>query len=310
MPNLIANHTGQAFTSISIAAALLGIKTDIEASIIVGGEKGKNDLIKSQKPIKLIHDAVKTEFLSLDVHPSLINPELQALQSCAVSSGQTGLFSTPHILKDKELALTGFLKTKNQDVCIVPRNITVASETLAYPTYVLGQNDPYGFNFTEQVISVNVRSQLSSIAKNFDTLYERTFAEALNFHLRCGSMVLGEVYLIIAKPYDPKFTKLNQIGFQTAKKKGAHIDKYIRSFQALNDRTTMSGDTHKYERIALLVVDFEPATPKIYSSTDELIADGLLDANSTVNMSALSFKTFASDLMAIYKSRFPNNQFN
>ncbi|MFD2787379.1 hypothetical protein [Hymenobacter rubripertinctus] len=310
MPNLIANHTGQAFTSRTIDQALLKFKTDIENAIKNRGEEGKNELIRSQGPIKLIHDAVKTEFMRIGVHPSLINPELEALQRCATGPGQAGLFTTPAVLKDKELALTGLLKTKNQDVCIVPRNITVASEVLQYNTYVFGQTDPYGLSFTEQVISVNVRSQLSSISKNFDTLYERTFAEALNFHLRAGNMVLGEVYMIIAKPYDPKTTKLKQIGFEAPKKKSVHIDKYIRSFQALNDRTSMSGDHHKYERVALLVVDFEPSVPKLYNTTAELIADGFLEPNSTVNLGALSFGSFAADMMSVYQSRFPNNRFS
>ena len=32
--------------------------------------------------------------------------------------------------------------------------------------------DYYGKDYTERTISVNIRSQMSSLAKNFDTLYE------------------------------------------------------------------------------------------------------------------------------------------
>lgn len=59
------------------------------------------------------------------------------------------------------------------------------SEILNFDGILKGERDKYGFEFTEHTLSVNVRSQLSSIAKNFDTLYERTFAEAINLHLRC-----------------------------------------------------------------------------------------------------------------------------
>lgn len=33
-------------------------------------------------------------------------------------------------------------------------------------------------------------------------MYERTFAESLNLHLRCPSMVLGEFYMIPVYSYD------------------------------------------------------------------------------------------------------------
>ncbi|MDI9364015.1 MAG: hypothetical protein QM541_03615 [Flavobacterium sp.] len=42
--------------------------------------------------------------------------------------------------------------------------------------------DEYGEKFTEQTISINERSQISSIQKNFDTLYERTTSEAINLN--------------------------------------------------------------------------------------------------------------------------------
>jgi len=57
-------------------------------------------------------------------------------------------------------------------------------------------NDYYGKDYTEKIISINVRSQFSSLAKNFDTLYERTIAEAQNLHVRCSKMCLGEVYMM------------------------------------------------------------------------------------------------------------------
>ena len=33
---------------------------------------------------------------------------------------------------------------------------------------------------TEKILSINVRSQFSSVAKNVGTIYERVYAEALN----------------------------------------------------------------------------------------------------------------------------------
>lgn len=304
MPNLINNHTGVPFTEIEMQTALNRIKADIENAIITEGESGKNALIRTQKPIKLIHDVVKTIFLNGGIHPSLINPELKRLKQAA--NPPTRVNNRPKVLKDKELALAGYLKTKNQDVSIVPNNISISQETLNFPTYLNGFVDEYGTDFTESVLSVNVRSQLSSVAKNFDTLYERTFAEALNFHLRLPRMVLGEVYMIVAKEYDSDAAAGNTVTFKDSE----HIEKYILAFQALNNRVNIEDPLYKYERIALLIVDFSREVPKLYNTTQELIDDNLIPAGSLANLDNLSFNGFVDDLRQIYSTRFPLNTFS
>jgi hypothetical protein len=303
MPNLANNHTGVPFTQLQMQAALNTIKADIENAIIVNGEAGKNALIRSQRPIKLIHDVIKTAFLNAGVHESLINPELRRLQRNANPLARTN--GRPVILRDRELPLAGFLKTKNQDISVIPNNIHVNMEVLNFPTYLNGFTDNFGTAFTESVLSVNVRSQLSSVAKNFDTLYERTFAEALNFHLRLPNMVLGEVYMIIAKEYDSDAAAKKTIVFRNS----AHIEKYILAFEALNNRSLVTDPLYKYERIALLIVDFSQQIPKLYNTTQELINDGLISADSLANINTLSFTGFITDLLQIYQARFPANTF-
>jgi hypothetical protein len=302
--NLTNNYTGIPFTQIQLQDALNIIKRDIESAIITDGEKGKNALIRTQKPIKLIHDVVKTAFLSQGINPSLINPDYIRLKKNAILPKKINI--KPIVLKDKELALAGYLKTKNQDVSIIPNNILVCTETLGFPTYLNGFIDKYGTDFTESVLSINVRSQLSSVSKNFDTLYERTFAEALNFHLRLPKMVLGEVYLINLKEYDSDEAKLKRVAFKNSE----YIEKYILAFQALNNRSSILNDLFKYERIALLIVDFSQSIPKLYNTTQELINDGLLPAGTLANINTLSFNNFTQDLLQIYKARFPGNTFN
>lgn len=303
--NLATNHNGIPFRQIDIQPALNQIKADIENAITTGGEKEKNALIKSQAPIKLIHDVVKTMFYNNGngVHESLINPELRRLRRVITPNRRQT--TSPITLRDKELCLSGYLKTKNQDVSIIPRNIPISPEILQYPTYLNGFVDAYGTTFTESVLSVNVRSQLSSAAKNFDTLYERTFAEALNLHLRVPQMVLGEVYMIIVREYDSDLAAENTVGFKDSE----HVEKYILAFQALNNRLNHNDPLYKYERIALLIVDFSQQVPKIYNTTQELIQDNLIPQNSNATMQNLSFNNFAQDLMQIYTNRFPANRF-
>lgn len=305
MPNLVNNHTGIPFEQIQIQNALNRIKADIETAIITGGTPAKNALIKTQKPIKLIHDAIKTELLLNNIHPSLINPDINRLKK--KFNPPKRILNRPVKLQDKELKIAGYLKTKNQDISVIPRNIEISPSSFwNHPTLLNNFQDYLGFKLTEATISINVRSQLSSTDKNFDTLYERTFAESLNLHLRCKKMVLSEVYLIIAKEYDEDSAKINQIAFKHAD----NIEKYIKAFQAINNRIDENDAEFKYERCCLLIVDFSQNIPKIYNSTEELKLDGLLPENSFVTMENLSLTNFIPDLLAIYKSRFPDNRFN
>ena len=59
---------------ITLDSALLEIKTMVENAIEMNGTDGKNNLIRSQKPIKLLHEVVKAEFLRHNVNPNLLNP--------------------------------------------------------------------------------------------------------------------------------------------------------------------------------------------------------------------------------------------
>ena len=176
-----------------IQQAVVQIKTMIEDAIITNGINGKNNLIRSQKPINVLHDAVKQSFISNGVNPSNIYPTLHN--------------------HSNEQTLAGFFKKKDQDICIFPNNITPQKEILTFDGILNGKIDNFGKNFTEHILSINVRSQLSSIEKNFDTLSERTVAEALNLHLRCEKMVLGEVYMIPVYAYDDEKDKHHQVDF-------------------------------------------------------------------------------------------------
>ncbi|NCD01130.1 restriction endonuclease [bacterium] len=231
------------------------------------GNKAKEALIRSQKIINYIHEYIKNDFINNGVDSSKIYPPLNS--------------SNP------ELKIKGFLKSKNQDVSIVP-----SSDYISFAES--------GDSRSEMILTVNIRSQLSSLQKNIDTLYERTFAEALNLHLNFPRQCLGEVYLIPTHEYDDKAMLTNEVVFKSQSK----IENYIRMFQAINDRESSEVDEYKYERVCLLVVDFRRANPKLYSSTEELIRDGLVDQNFDVDLSGLSINNFTRDMLNIYQNRF------
>lgn len=275
---------------ITLQNAVNEIKKSIEVAIKSSGTVGKNNLIRSQKPIKLLHESVKAELIRNGVNPNLINPAL----------GQS----------HGELSLAGFFKKKDQDICVLPNGIRPKNETLNLQGLLYGQEDKYGFHLTEKSLSINVRSQLSSSAKNFDTLYERTFAEALNLHLRCPNMVLGELYMIAVNEYDSIVANNKQIEYRRAKDVTKHIEKYLLSFSAISGRSNTTTDHFKYERVCLLIVDFSQKIPRIYNTDDELKDDSLLPSNSIATIKNLSFKNFVPDLLNAYSTRFGIGMFN
>jgi len=269
---------------ISLQEAVNRIKSSIETAIISGGTTAKNNLIRSQQPIKLLHEVVKAELIRQGVNEQFINPPL------GESAG--------------ELKLAGFFKHKDQDICVVPNNVERTSEILHSEGILYGKKDIFGREFTEKTLSINVRSQLSSSAKNFDTLYERTFAEALNLHLRCPQMVLGELYMIAVNEYDSDSANNKQVVYKRNTSIKTHIQKYLLSFSAINGRANIASNQYKYERVCLLIVDFSRDIPKVYNTNEELRADGLLSDNSIASIENLSFPNFISDLLQIYTDRF------
>ncbi len=269
---------------ITINEAVFRIKILIEKAIKEGGIEAKNNLIRTQIPINLLHDAAKASFISQGVNPLRVRPQL----------GE-------HI---GELKLAGFFKCKDQDICLLPKHIQMHSEILNFDGILKGERDKYGFEFTEHTLSVNVRSQLSSIAKNFDTLYERTFAEAINLHLRCEKMVLGEFYMIPVFAYDDEAARNHKVKFKSNPRIMQHIQKYIYSFNAINNRRILLGEEYKYERVCLLIVDFSRPTPIIYDTDEQLKHDNLLPSNSTASINQMNFPTFTKTLLKLYEERF------
>ena len=296
MPDLFGEP---AYESLSIQQAVKNIKTMIENAIIDGGveENGrridgcqaKNNIIRSQGPICQLHDAVKSSLIELGVNPEYIKP--------------------PFLSHECEIRVFGRLKAKDQDVCVLPNDVNQERQMLSFDGLLHGEMDPLGLRLTERILSINVRSQLSSGSKNFDTLYERTFAEALNLHLRCDKMVLGEVYMIPVFEYDDNAAKRNQVVFKPNRYVRRHIEKNLASFGAINGRRDISTDFWQYERVCLLIVDFNHEQPVIFNTDQALIEAGLMTPNQGLTIENMNFPTLAQTLLDIYSHRFGAGKF-
>ena len=262
------------------------IKLQVENAITTNGTAGKRSLIASQRLINLLHEVVKTSLVAQGVNPILIHPPI----------GQS----------NGEITLAGFLKSKKQDVCVFPNNKVQTEEQIDFNgLFKTGTTEPYGELFTEHILSINLRSQLSSLSANIDTMYERTFAEPLNLHRRLPKMVLGEVYLISVRELNTAQVAQNNVVYKpmTNSIKG-YLERYIKGFSALNLRASQRDDDFKYERVALIIADFSQNPIKIYNTTQELIDDNLLPDNSIATIDNLSYEGFVERLIQVYKRRF------
>ena len=263
---------------------LVNFKNMIENAIKEKGATGKESVIRSQALINLIHDAVKHQLILEGIKEENIYP--------------------PLFCSKPELKLAGYLKQKDQDVCVIPSHIEKVPTKIDWgPLSFENANDPYGFEFSTNTLVINVRSQMSSLSKNADTLFERTFAEAQNLHMRYKQMVLGEVYLIPTHEYDDELVKHNTIGF---KDNPVKIEKYISFFNSISNRKS-DGTDYCYERCALLIVDFNRKVPKLYTNTAELKRDHLISDEFEIEYENISFKNFIKDLLDVYSERYDIN---
>ncbi len=206
------------------------------------GQEAKNAAIRSSKPIQQLHgkiaESIFLKLQSLGIEPSVWPP---------IGS------SSP------ELKVTGLLKAKDQDICFT---VDEHKEEKIKTGVEAGSTDPVGFHATNRALVVGVRSQLSSVAKNFDTLVERAFAETLNLRLRAPNITLGEVYLIPLNEFDDNSLKDNKWGLKSSK---VELSKFTRIFNAITDNNYRNDvqDLYKYNASMLLVADMSKEQVKI-----------------------------------------------
>lgn len=285
--NSIDNRISNCLTDgIGLSESLEIIKISVEDVIRSSGEKGKKSLITSQQLINLLHEVVKSSLVADGVNPTLIHPPI----------GQA----------NGEKTLAGFLKFKKQDICVFPKNKPPREERIDFNgLYNTGTTEPYGELFSEHILSINIRSQLSSLSKNIDTMFERTYAEPLNLHRRVPKMVLGEVYLISVRELDSIHVAQNNVIYKPfTNSTASYLEKYIKGFSALNMRASQRDDDFKYERVALIIADFAQNPVKVYNTTEELKEDSLLPENSIASMDNLCYDGLTKRLLEVYEKRF------
>jgi hypothetical protein len=248
------------------------------------GWAAKDALVKSSTLIQVIHEAVKN-----GLHDELRQRKIEHV------------IHPPLGVHTPESNVWGLLKKKRQDVVVLIGNAKPTPELIEEGP-LMGQQDLLGRAATKQAIVIGVRSQLSSVDNNFDTLMERALAETLNLRLRHPHLVMGEVFLLAVKEYDHRKMRANQVEWNN---KFTNVERFISIFEGLSGREDHQEmkQAYKYERSALLLVDFSLKTPKIYWTLDELRADKIVSDDFTRDYTKLSPLNFSKDLLDSYVSR-------
>ena len=122
--------------------ALIKIKTDYEMAIKNGGNEEKNSAIRSSNIINNIHEFIKQEFINNSISPSKIHPAKSKTKP--------------------ELELSGFLKTKKQDIAVIPSSpkketITYNSEQVYLLKVVIVVSKKISLNGLEYQICLNLK---------------------------------------------------------------------------------------------------------------------------------------------------------
>jgi len=184
---------------------------------------------------------------------------------------QNGGFPENWIFEDQELY--GYPKKKQQDILVVSPDSRK----------------------TGPILSINIRSQLSSISKNFDTMFERVYAEALNLHTRFPLLTLGYVYLIPLLGYDTSDRRI-------ARSEAYDLAHFLTSFTAISNRKSGNDDHWKYEAVCLLLVDFSKNPPK---TIEELNDIKRIDKKISImfNENILSINNFFSTILETTMTR-------
>lgn len=254
-----------------------GRKEDRKGRPFANGLEAKRSLIRSQHLIYELHEFVKEEFLFYEINPSNIYPPLGKAKP--------------------EITMTGTFKRKDQDVCVMPQKILDKPELVNWgPLNNSGTYSIYGSEKEEKILATNVRSQLSSINKNIDTLFERMISESLNLHDKYPKLVLGELYLIPIYEYNDNEMFNNKVKFKSGI---TNVAKFIRFFSYLNNYINAT-EPYKYTKAGLVVVDFSQTIPKIYETTTDLKKDNLVDSNFNLELADLSPIQYVYDLLCIY----------
>jgi hypothetical protein len=203
--------------------------------------------------------------------------------------------------REPEASVWGLLKKKKQDLVALAEKFPRHRELIEIGP-LEGEYDALGKAATARAIVVGVRSQLSSVNKNFDTLMERAFAETTNLRMRHPDLVMGEVYLLAVREYDDRAMISGRVEWKAGY---SNVPRFISIFNAMSGRVDPGDptETYKYEESALVLVDFSTNPVTIFRTTEELKSARVIPNKYKGDYTGLSPETFSDRIVSSYLQR-------
>lgn len=190
-----------------------------------------------------------------------------------------------------ERTLPTWFGRKDQDVTVLPHGYGRATPF----------DDPFA---APRTISVSLCSSMTSVEKNFDNMHNKAYSDAGKMHELHREQVAGHVQFVVVNQFltsngpmpEPVYQPVNNVAEQ------------LKQLQELGGRTGVHDVPGRFERLALVVVDLQPAYPVLYSTTQELIDAGVVTAEDAqecgLAIENYHLSTFVDDLVEKFMGRF------
>lgn len=268
----------------NIQDAAIEIKREVEEAIKIGGYEKFNSLLRGSHYVMPIHEVVKLGFKNYGVKPELINPKL----------GE----------RNGEVTIYGSRTSKKVDVVITPENIEKRPYVVnVSETRKNKRIDPYGIEYTENCICVDVKCPLVSIGKNSNTLFETFSGQTLDKKSRCPKIVIGNIVVIPLYEYDTEAMKNGEVKFS---KKQTNIEKYLEQLNKLQRLSDYSDflSTDLNDKVCLVVIDFSSDKPHVFKTHKELVESGIVSSNfpSEFSYDNINLSNFISSILNKYQN--------
>lgn len=204
-------------------------------------KSGPMNAVRSQKFIRCMHD-----FILDEIEKSVSSEQVEIIRFEQMKRvTKEGMYPRPPINPRKYYAMTEarvFGSHKNKDVDIV------------LAQYVNGP-----------LLTIGVRSQMSSVGKNILGYYEGIIGECISMHDRFPMSVAGYVYILPKVAYATK--KDNSTGGEQIPEE-VDLDRAEEMFSQITNRANWRSPNDQYEHFAFIKVDFEANPPQVIPNSN------------------------------------------
>jgi len=167
---------------------------------------------------------------------------------------------------------------------ISERKVTIKSEGIIFGTHKPKKVDVVVIHpQAGPLIAISIRSQMSSIDKNFSNYYEGIIGDVISLHNRYPDLVVGEIYML------PKETIIkDKSGRRRIEPHDLRRKEEL--FKRITNRKNGSDPPDRYEHLAFLAVDFIKEPPEVLDIPED---------------QSMRIENFYDKLLATYQERNP-----